>query len=374
MNRFPEIDPYDVLGLPRGCSSSDIKAAYKKLALKNHPDRAPHAEKEEATARFKIIGEAYELLSDTRKRRNYDAFGPGSSSTTAAGGFAPPGDDYEHDESRKHFGTSPDGKPFTFMWESSADSARRAQAGRREGRPFGADGFDPFELFNMMFSRDFGSTGASGNVGGGWGNDPFGRMGGQSMGGSLFGDDDPFWQNHRRMADTMGFGFGASPFAAAPRPPMGMQTQSSGPFSAGFNTSTSTSSSTSTTFGGFSGASESTTTRIVNGRKETVTRKVDANGNETVHISTPEGDTVHVNGVQQAHHPLLGNGAAAGPGPLPNTGIGRAVNARGTADDPIVIDPESKSPSRASAHGGGWASQASDEPAPCTCWGCTHPS
>ncbi|SPO31059.1 uncharacterized protein UTRI_05302_B [Ustilago trichophora] len=373
MNRFPEIDPYDVLGLPRGCSSSDIKAAYKKLALKNHPDRAPHAEKEEATARFKIIGEAYELLSDTRQRRNYDAFGPGSS-TTAAGGFASPGDDYEDDETRKHFGTSPDGKPFTFMWESSADSARRAQAGRRAGRPFGADGFDPFELFNMMFSRDFGSTGASGNVGGGRGNDPFGRMGGQSMGGSLFGDDDPFLQNHRRMADTMGFGFGAPPFAAAPRSPMGMQTQSSGPFSAGFNTSNSTSTSTSTTFGGFSGTSESTTTRIVNGRKETVTRKVDASGNETVHISTPEGSSVHVNGVQQANHPLLRNAGAAAP-ILPSAGIGRAVNARGTADNPIVIESESEPSAPANAHSGGvWGQQAPDQLAPCTCWDCNHPS
>ncbi len=124
MSRFPETDPYDVLGLQRGCTAYDIKTAYKKLALKNHPDRAPPAEKEAATARFKIVGEAYEFLSDDRKRREYDAFGPGSSR-----GFDP-GPEYEDDISRKHFGTSPDGVPFSFMWESSADSARRAQAGR----------------------------------------------------------------------------------------------------------------------------------------------------------------------------------------------------------------------------------------------------
>lgn len=348
MNRFPEIDPYDVLGVPRGCSTTEIKAAYKKLALKNHPDRAPPAEKEEATARFKIVGEAYEFLSDTRKRREYDTFGPG-----ATGSF-PPTDEYDEDASRKHFGTSPDGVPFSFMWESSADSARRAQAGRRAGRPFGADGFDPFELFNMMFSNEFASMGG-GNMGGGSrAQGPFGSMHStNTMGGSLFGDDDPFFQNHRRMADTMGFGFGA-PFASSRGHPghssMGMGMQSSSSLGTGF--SNSSSSSSSTTYGGFSGASESTTTRIINGRKETVTRKVDENGNVTVHSSTPEGNTVHVNGVQQAHHPLLGNAPQSNSTALPSTTSRRAVNTSGTVDDPIVVDSESEPPTPASSHGG----------------------
>lgn len=343
MNRFPEIDPYDVLGLERGCSPSEIKAAYKKLALKNHPDRAPLAEKEEATARFKIVGEAYELLSDDRKRREYDTFGPGR-----AGGFTAPAEEYEDDASRRHFGTSPNGVPFSFMWESSADSARRAQAGRRAGRPFGADGFDPFELFNMMFSKEFGSMG--GNVGGReGGSDPFGMMNsGHPMGGSLFGDNDPFFQNHRRMADTMGFGFG-TPFSSS-REPFGPSTgmQPAGRFGTGFNTSSSSTSST--TYGGFSGTSQSTTTRIVNGRKETVTRNVDQNGNETVHISTPEGSSVHVNGVQQAQHPLLGNAQPSGNASLPSAGNGRHSNFAGTADNPIVIDSESEPPTSSAAH------------------------
>lgn len=337
MNRFPDKDPYEVLGLPRGCTAYDIKTAYKKLALKNHPDRAPAAEKEAATARFKIVGEAYEFLSDDRKRREYDAFRPGPS-----GGFAP-GPEYEDDVSRKHFGTSPDGVPFSFMWESSADSARRAQAGRRAGRPFGADGHDPFELFNMMFSREFSSM----NGGGARSNDPFASMGGgQGMGGSLFGDNDPFFQNHRKMADTMGFGFGA-PFAQSrgpPPPPMGMH--SAGPFGMGFG-GHSSSSSTTTTYGGFSGTSESTTTRIINGRTETVTRKVDQHGNETVHTATPEGSTVHVNGVQQAQHPLLGNAAPQAPTALPNAS--RYANTAGTADNPIVIDSESAPPTPSSS-------------------------
>lgn len=361
MNRFPETDPYEVLGLPQGCSSFDIRMAYKKLALKNHPDRAPPAEKEQATARFKVVGEAYELLSDDRKRREYDASRLGSSQ-----GFGP-AEEYQDDLSRKHFGTSPDGVPFSFTWESSADSARRAQAGRRAGRPFGVDGFDPFELFNMMFTNEFRSTnGGVGNVGGGrgGGHDPFGMMNSDHpMGGSIFGDNDPFFQNHRRMADSVGFGFG-TPFAAT-RGPFGpaMGTQfgdpygSGGPFGAGFASSSSSSSSgstrmSSTTYGGFSGTSESTTTRIINGHKQTVTRKVDENGNVTVHTITPEGSTVHVNGLQQEHHPLLGNAAPAASTALPGNSHARRPSHVGTAANPIVIDSESEPPNRAREYGG----------------------
>ncbi|CBQ68998.1 conserved hypothetical protein [Sporisorium reilianum SRZ2] len=340
MNRFPENDPYEVLGLPRGCTAFEIKTAYKKLAFKNHPDRAPPADKDAATARFKVVGEAYEFLSDDRKRREYDAFGPGQSGAYTAA------EEYQDDLSRKHFGTSPDGVPFSFMWESSADSARRAQAGRRAGRPFGADGFDPFEMFNMMFSKEFGSMNGGGNVGRG-AQDPFGMMNsGPSMGGGggVFGDNDPFFQNHRRMADTAGFGFGA-PFGSSRGPPaMGMQ--SSGPFGM---SSSSSSTSTSTTYGGFAGTSESTTTRIINGRKETVTRKVDESGNVTVHTSTPEGSTVHVNGVQQAHHPLLGNAAGASTAFLGTTDA-RHPNTVGTADNPIVVDAETTHPAHPQTH------------------------
>ncbi|TKY88901.1 hypothetical protein EX895_002142 [Sporisorium graminicola] len=352
MNRFPETDPYEVLGVARGCTSYEIKTAYKKLAFKHHPDRAAPAEKEAATARFKVVGEAYEYLSDDRKRREYDAFGPGRS---GRGGY-PAAEEYEDDLSRKHFGTSPDGVPFSFVWESGADSARRAQAGQRAGRPFGADGHDPFGLFNMMFGQEFGSRNGGGNVGGArWaGQDPFGMMnGGASMGGSLFGDNDPFLQNHRRMADTAGFGFGAPfPFASSrgpTGPPQGRGMQSAGPFA----TSSSSSSMSSTTYGGFSGTSESTTTRIINGRKETVTRKVDENGNVTVHTSTPEGSTVHVNGVQQAHHPLLGNAAAQASTALPGTpAAARRANAAGeTADNPIVVESEAAPSSQAQTHG-----------------------
>ncbi|TMI28253.1 molecular chaperone DnaJ [Candidatus Bathyarchaeota archaeon] len=65
-------DYYDVLGVPRNASKDDIKGSYRKLALQYHPDRnkAP-----EATEKFKEISEAYAILSDEEKRKQYDQFG-----------------------------------------------------------------------------------------------------------------------------------------------------------------------------------------------------------------------------------------------------------------------------------------------------------
>lgn len=66
-------DYYDVLGVQRGAGDSDLKAAYRKLAMKHHPDRNPgdkHCEQ-----RFKEINEAYEVLKDADKRAAYDRYG-----------------------------------------------------------------------------------------------------------------------------------------------------------------------------------------------------------------------------------------------------------------------------------------------------------
>lgn len=65
-------DFYEILGVPRSASKEDIKAAYRKLALQYHPDRNKDSGAEE---RFKQISEAYAVLSDDDKRRQYDAFG-----------------------------------------------------------------------------------------------------------------------------------------------------------------------------------------------------------------------------------------------------------------------------------------------------------
>jgi len=68
-----ETDYYRILGVPRNASADEIKSAFRKLALKYHPDRNPG--NKEAEAKFKEINEAYEILSNPEKRQMYDQFG-----------------------------------------------------------------------------------------------------------------------------------------------------------------------------------------------------------------------------------------------------------------------------------------------------------
>ena len=65
-------DYYDILGIKKGASEDDIKKAYRKQALRFHPDKnkAPNAED-----KFKEIAEAYDVLSDPKKKDIYDRFG-----------------------------------------------------------------------------------------------------------------------------------------------------------------------------------------------------------------------------------------------------------------------------------------------------------
>jgi molecular chaperone DnaJ len=66
-------DYYDVLGVSRDASEREIKKAYRKAALENHPDRNP--DDEEAEKKFKLASEAYEVLKDPQKRKIYDQYG-----------------------------------------------------------------------------------------------------------------------------------------------------------------------------------------------------------------------------------------------------------------------------------------------------------
>ena len=66
-------DYYEVLGVDKSASADDIKKAYRKLAMKYHPDRNPGDKT--AEEKFKEVGEAYEVLSDADKRSRYDSYG-----------------------------------------------------------------------------------------------------------------------------------------------------------------------------------------------------------------------------------------------------------------------------------------------------------
>ena len=81
-------DPYDILGVPRSATPEQIREAHRKLAKKFHPDLNKTAE---AGAKFKEIQEAYDLLSDAQKRKQFDQFGHAGPSMGGAPGGAQAG-------------------------------------------------------------------------------------------------------------------------------------------------------------------------------------------------------------------------------------------------------------------------------------------
>lgn len=77
-------DYYEVLGVSKNASEDEIKKAYRKLAIKYHPDRNP--DDPEAEAKFKEAAEAYDVLHDPQKRQQYDQFGFDASGGGFGGG------------------------------------------------------------------------------------------------------------------------------------------------------------------------------------------------------------------------------------------------------------------------------------------------
>lgn len=138
-------DYYNVLGLSKGASEEQIKKAYRKLAMKYHPDNAKRKnlddkQVKEYEEKFKEIGEAYAILSDPEKRSAYDRFGHAA---FQAGGHGP---------------------------------------GNFGGVKFDFGGFDAFDIFSQFFGggNPFGSSGSSRSSRGG---NPFGGASGNPFAG-----------------------------------------------------------------------------------------------------------------------------------------------------------------------------------------------
>src|ERR1044072_596574 len=86
-------DYYEILGISRTANEAEIKSAYRKLAIKYHPDKNPGDK--EAEEKFKEAAEAYSVLSDKNQRARYDRYGHAgvgsSAASSGAGGFGSSG-------------------------------------------------------------------------------------------------------------------------------------------------------------------------------------------------------------------------------------------------------------------------------------------
>ncbi len=118
-------DYYEILGISRTATAEEIKTAYRKLAMKYHPDR--NQGDKEAEERFKEIAEAYEVLSDPAKRERYDRFGhEGVKAGGYSGGFHDPFDLF-----REVFGGGGFGTIFDDLFGGSASGRSRRRDQQR---------------------------------------------------------------------------------------------------------------------------------------------------------------------------------------------------------------------------------------------------
>ena len=147
------MDYYEVLGVPKTAKIDEIRSAYRKLALKYHPDRNPN--NKEAIKKFISISEAYDILADADKRRAYDLYGESgvkgvSGRTTGEFGGQ---DDFERmfDMMNKVFGDSPlaDIMTATSRGKKKADVVKPEEACKNckgSGMVGGNFGFFAFQI------------------------------------------------------------------------------------------------------------------------------------------------------------------------------------------------------------------------------------
>ncbi|KAK4111322.1 DnaJ-domain-containing protein [Canariomyces notabilis] len=84
----PSIDPYEILNIERTASPEQIKSAYRKAALKTHPDKVPSDRQDEAKTKFQQVAFAYAVLSDPARRKRYDETGSTAEAVVDADGFS----------------------------------------------------------------------------------------------------------------------------------------------------------------------------------------------------------------------------------------------------------------------------------------------
>ena len=270
-------DPYSILGVPSHASTAQIKAAYRKLALQHHPDRqADESSKHRAAQVFVKISNAYEIIGDEQRRREFDR-------------------ERQEEEDARNYQNS------------------RQYYQHHHHHPFHFH--DPMEVFAQVFGEEFGtqSRGRGGMdsfwsspfSGGGMFGSPFGQRGG----GGFF-NDDPFFTDP--FGRPMGGGGGMNSMFNVMQQQMDMmrQQQMQQPNGQGYNnsggfSSSFYSSSSSSNFTGGNRESVSTTTRIVNGKRQTITERVVTKPDGTVerHVETDGDDDFQQPQLQQSQEP-----------------------------------------------------------------------
>ncbi|KAI0954007.1 hypothetical protein AcW1_006699 [Taiwanofungus camphoratus] len=257
-------DLYETLGLDRNASSEDVRKAYRRRALQTHPDRLPPnitpAQKAAAEDEFRKVNNAYEVLNDQQNRRLYDQHGV----------WPPPSADAGPQRRRSHRQDSFD--PFLSdpFFNSPFGSSRR---------PFAFT--DPFVLFNSLFGdirRNFDDDDPFSS------RFPFDNTRSDSFGRSL-------------MSPFDGTMLGGSMFGSSMFGPGSMFSQimngESHPHTASY-------SSVSRAVGrNGQWVSQSKVTRTINGRTETILKRRDAEGNEHITYSSPDGERYTINGIEQ---------------------------------------------------------------------------
>ncbi|XP_006035442.1 dnaJ homolog subfamily B member 2 [Alligator sinensis] len=153
------VEYYELLGIPRSASADDIKKAYRRAALRWHPDKNPE-EKDFAERRFKEIAEAYEVLSDQQKRDVYDRYGKEGLMGAGAGG--PQADvgvpefpftfRSAYDVFREFFGGR---DPFAEFFDDVLPFSEMRGPSSRPPGP--GHFFSPFPASSDFFSSSFGS-------------------------------------------------------------------------------------------------------------------------------------------------------------------------------------------------------------------------
>lgn len=134
-------DPYEVLGVAKNASAKDIKAAYRKLAKKHHPDQNPNDSK--AKDRFAAANQAYEIVGDEKNRQAFDRGEIDAEGKQRFQGFE---------------GAAPGGDPFAGFRRQQAGPGGQRFEFRGGGDPFG--GGDPSDIFSSLFGQRPGAAGA----------------------------------------------------------------------------------------------------------------------------------------------------------------------------------------------------------------------